>query len=136
MKKYTLLAVNDDSQECTICGRTELKKVMWLCELDTDGNKTENIFQCGTTCGAKVLKTSVAKFKTRVKNFASKVYCKKYDAKQSHPNTQKMNDILTAFEKLGLSYPERKSHSLMIEFDQLRDERWEEVSAMVFTVEI
>lgn len=54
-KKYTLKGINNDSDTCEICGKVELKRVMWLAELDADGGETHNIIAAGTTCGAVAL---------------------------------------------------------------------------------
>ncbi len=54
-KKYTLKGINSDSETCQICGKTGLKKVMWLDRLDPEGNETGIVIATGTTCGAKAL---------------------------------------------------------------------------------
>lgn len=54
-KQYTLKGINDDVETCMQCGKTGLKRVMWLCELDGEGNETENIIHVGSVCGSKLL---------------------------------------------------------------------------------
>jgi hypothetical protein len=54
-KQYKLKGINGDSDTCELCGKTNLKKVMWLAELDPDGNELGFVFAVGTTCGAKKL---------------------------------------------------------------------------------
>ena len=54
-KRYALKGINDEETVCTICGRVELKRVMWLQELDSDGNEIGEAIHCGTTCGAHLL---------------------------------------------------------------------------------
>jgi len=44
-----LLGINDDADTCGLCGKTHLKRVMWI--EDDEGN----VDQYGTTCGAKKL---------------------------------------------------------------------------------
>lgn len=51
---HKLKAINSDHDTCEICGKTNLKKVMWIAELDADGTEMEP-FAAGTTCGAKIL---------------------------------------------------------------------------------
>ena len=52
---YVLKGVNSEAEHCDICGKTGLKRVMWIVEVDADGNETENLLSAGTTCGAKAL---------------------------------------------------------------------------------
>lgn len=54
-KQYKLRGINADHDTCEICGKTNLKKVMWLVELDPDGGELGQPFAAGTTCGAKLL---------------------------------------------------------------------------------
>lgn len=61
MKRYRVMGVNSDSDVCSICGKSELKKVVWLAELDADGNPS-NTFAAGTTCAAKLLGYVKTKF--------------------------------------------------------------------------
>jgi hypothetical protein len=53
--QYTLKGINDDQDTCSCCGKTGLKRVMWLMELDAEGNESGEVFPMGTTCGAKKL---------------------------------------------------------------------------------
>ena len=55
MTKYKLLGINNDTETCDACGKTGLKRVMWLERLDSDGNGTGDIKAYGTTCGARTL---------------------------------------------------------------------------------
>lgn len=57
MSNYKLKAINSDHDICNVCGKTSLQKVMWLAELDQDGNENEP-FPAGTTCGARLLGVS------------------------------------------------------------------------------
>lgn len=52
---YKLVGINSDTETCENCGKTGLKKVMWLDLLDEDGNTTGSVIAMGTTCGAKSL---------------------------------------------------------------------------------
>ena len=78
MKRYALKGVNDDQHECSVCGRVELKRVMWLVSLDADGNQEGEAFHCGTTCGAKLLGYTQSKMATKVKSYASEVSYLRY----------------------------------------------------------
>lgn len=76
-KRYALKGVNDDESECSVCGKVELKRVMWLVELDSDGNPVGDAFHCGTTCGAKLMGYSQSKLRTKVDGYKSAVWCKR-----------------------------------------------------------
>ena len=52
---YSLKGVNSDSDTCELCGKTGLKRVMWLEMLDDDGNGTGIVMSMGVCCGAKSL---------------------------------------------------------------------------------
>jgi hypothetical protein len=52
---YTLKAINSDSDTCETCGKSGLKRVMWLEVMDEDGNSTGTVIPMGTCCGAKAL---------------------------------------------------------------------------------
>jgi len=54
-KQYTLKGINEDHDTCEVCGKTDLQKVMWLSEIDSDGNESGDPIAAGTTCGAKLL---------------------------------------------------------------------------------
>ncbi len=53
--RYRYLATNDDESSCSCCGRTGLKRVVWLAELDEDGNEVDDGLSYGTTCAAHLL---------------------------------------------------------------------------------
>lgn len=67
MTNYKLKGINEDQDYCEICGKTNLKKVMWLAELDEDNNELGHVFAAGTTCGASKLGISQGS-KTRDEN--------------------------------------------------------------------
>ena len=52
-QQYKLMGVNSDEDTCSCCGKTNLKRVMWLMELDEEGNANGEVFPMGTTCGQK-----------------------------------------------------------------------------------
>lgn len=73
MKRYALKGINDDRSECAVCGKIELKRVMWLIELDAEGTEVGDAFHCGTTCGAKLMQRKQTVVNTVVKNFDTEV---------------------------------------------------------------
>ena len=44
-----ILGVNDDADFCDVCGKTHLKRVVWIQDLEGDGG----IIHVGTTCATK-----------------------------------------------------------------------------------
>ena len=54
-RQYKLKGINDDHDTCEICGKTELKRVMWLVEVSEDGDEITEAFPAGLICGAKLL---------------------------------------------------------------------------------
>lgn len=68
MKVYRIKGINDDEDTCHCCGKTNLKRVVWLVELDADGNEIGDAFPYGTTCASKAMgwrETSKAKIEKR-----------------------------------------------------------------------
>ena len=53
--RFTLLGVNDDHDTCSLCGRTNLKRVAWLAPLDADGNEAGEAAPYGTDCAGALL---------------------------------------------------------------------------------
>lgn len=54
MQRYRILGTNQDQDSCECCGKTGLKKVVWLSELDADGNTTGKPLAVGCNCAAKL----------------------------------------------------------------------------------
>ena len=54
-KKYAVLGVNQDQDVCDVCGKTNLKKVVWFSELNSQGEKVGNPFCTGVDCAAKLM---------------------------------------------------------------------------------
>lgn len=51
--KFKVLGTNDDKNYCEICGKIELKKVVWIENIETG-----EIFHAGINCAAKKLNTN------------------------------------------------------------------------------
>lgn len=51
---YRIKGINGDECTCACCGRNDLTKVVWLAEVDADGNESE-IAAYGTTCAARLI---------------------------------------------------------------------------------
>ena len=54
-KNLKIMGINDDSDTCECCGKTNLKKVVWIAEADIDGNVFTEPVAYGTTCAGKIL---------------------------------------------------------------------------------
>lgn len=108
VKKYGLKAINDEAETCSICGKVHLKRVMWIVELDQDGNPMGDVFNCGTTCGAKLLGLSVSQMNTRIKHIDFSLACQRKQLQESHPAQVEAWQIVEVWNKQGLTYAQRK----------------------------
>lgn len=55
MGRFKIIAVNDEYDFCTCCGRQGLKRVVMMQQLDADGNVEVYAEPFGTSCAAKLL---------------------------------------------------------------------------------
>lgn len=53
--RYAVNGTNDDEHVCAKCGRTELRRVVWLTPLDADGNPVGPAQPYGTNCAARLI---------------------------------------------------------------------------------
>lgn len=54
MKKYKIVGINDDMDTCMCCGKSGLKRVVWMVAIDPDGNPDGSPEHYGTTCAARI----------------------------------------------------------------------------------
>ena len=54
MKKYRIVGINDDQDTCQCCGKTGLKRVVWMVPIDVDGNPEGEPECYGTSCAARI----------------------------------------------------------------------------------
>lgn len=54
-KKFKLIGTNDEADTCCCCGKSGLKRVVWLVPLDVDGNPEGEAEHYGTSCAARML---------------------------------------------------------------------------------
>lgn len=59
--KYKVMGINDDVNYCGCCGKTGLKRVVWIAPLDADGNVAGEASPYGTTCAAYTLRITKEK---------------------------------------------------------------------------
>ena len=99
MKKYGLVAINDEESVCSVCGKVELKRVMWLVALSPeDGTSWDGEpFPVGTTCGAKMLGYTTGKMTTRGKQFEREKdrfwWCKLWEYQHTHGYNECLNKL-------------------------------------------
>lgn len=135
MKRYALKGINDDQTECSVCGKIELKKVMWLVELDEEGNEIGDAFHCGTTCGAKLMKRKISVVNKAVNSFNKKLYdYREWMFSQSEWG-KKYQEELNA--NRGQSYRQRRESGLMDRLNQYRKDfdAWFATQSVSFEIE-
>lgn len=108
-KRFALIAVNDDETTCCVCGKIELKRVMWITELDSDGNAIGDVFHCGTTCGAKLMGQKMSTINRVVKNFDDDVSQKRWFIQQVKRTALGADEILRNWSDQGLNFQERRA---------------------------
>ncbi len=54
-KQYKLKGINDETDTCEACGKTNLKRVAWLVVLDNEGNECGDAFAVGMDCAGRML---------------------------------------------------------------------------------
>jgi hypothetical protein len=84
-KKYAYKGTNEDHDTCLVCGRSGLKKVMWLVELDPDGGEIGEAFAVGTSCGPTLLGYTQRAFNKAIKSATAEIANKKRFAYYNHP---------------------------------------------------
>ena len=133
MKRYALKGINDDQHECAVCGRVELKRVMWLVEIDADGSELSEPFHCGTSCGARLLGYTQPKMRTIAKNYAGSVWRKRYELECSHPNQVVISRLISELNEMGLLGKARVEHPKMKEILRLKQEakEWSEAQEII-----
>lgn len=135
MKRYALKGVNDDESVCVVCGKVELKRVMWLVELDADGNQTGEPFHCGTTCGARLLGYTQSKISTKVKRFASDVWQKRETIRRKM-EVELGYEVQMSLIPVGITYAERTAHAAYIEAKRIRAEAKAWADAQEIVIEL
>lgn len=143
-RRYRLLGINDDETTCTVCGKVELKRVMWLQELDPDGGLLGDPFWCGTTCGAKLLRGryTPAQLAKVAKNYDYEVYRKRQTIYMAHPAKRQADDKLMELDRLQdqlrrwRDFEWRMAHPLMTEYRRLDAEARAAADAVEIVIEL
>ena len=54
--KYRVYGINDDTDTCEVCGKTNLKRVVWMMPLDSEGNEVAaQPMPVGTDCASRMM---------------------------------------------------------------------------------
>lgn len=133
-KKYALKGINDEESVCVVCGKVELKRVMWVVEIDSDKNEAGEPFHCGTTCGAKLLGQKISHINAVVKNFAAVVRTRRMDLQMARERELGREQILA--QLTGLSFSERIVHPLWADLNRINAEAKSWADAQIVNVEI
>jgi hypothetical protein len=70
MKAYRVKGTTDESTECDLCGRVELKATVMLVPLDADGNDDGEVNYFGRSCAAKAAGWTVRELNANIKRAA------------------------------------------------------------------
>lgn len=134
-KRYALKGVNDDRSECVVCGKIELKRVMWLVELDAEGNEIGDPLHCGTTCGAKLMQRKVSVVNKAVNSFGKKLYDHREWMWYQSEWGKRHNEELEA--NRGQNYRQRRESGLMDRLTQYRKDfdAWFTTQPISFEIE-
>jgi hypothetical protein len=127
-KKYAYKGTNNDKESCDICGRTNLKKVMWLAELDESGNELGHVIAVGTTCGATLLDYSNKDFAKAIKSAAQDLEKKKSAVYHNHPLKKEALKIRKELQKTLSGRALRKSSEFIKTKEMMRQARQEAYS--------
>lgn len=99
MATYKIVAVNDDECTCAHCGKTNLKQVAWLVELDEDRSDIGNVpFPVGTTCAAKLTATKKTKVAKTLKSYNHLVFVAREEMMRNNPLSQEINNLFRSVE--------------------------------------
>lgn len=135
-KRYTLKAVNDEETTCCVCGKVELKRVMWIAELNEDGEEMGEPFHCGTTCGAKLMQQKISVVSRVVKSFDAKVSLMRSELKRQKENELGMRDLIKTLNEETKTYSERKAHPAYAKMREITHQAYEWAQAQEVTIEI
>jgi hypothetical protein len=70
-KAYRVIGTTDESTECDLCGKVELKATVMLMPLDADGNDDGDVCYFGTSCAAKAAGWTVREVRAGIKRAAA-----------------------------------------------------------------
>jgi hypothetical protein len=69
-KAYRVIGTTDESTECDLCGRVELKCTVMLVPLDADGNADGEVTYFGRSCASKAAGWTVRELNANIKRAA------------------------------------------------------------------
>ncbi|WP_030248314.1 hypothetical protein [Streptomyces sp. NRRL S-455] len=68
---YRVIGTTDESTECDLCGKVELKATVMLVPLDADGNDDGDVCYFGTSCAAKAAGWTVREVRAGIRRAAA-----------------------------------------------------------------
>jgi hypothetical protein len=101
MITYRILGTNDDQDTCTLCGKTHLKKVVWLEALDSEGNPTGNIAPYGCDCAGQLVHGKKTRKNGEIVLHRAKAY--EYARKWIQAGYDKEQVIQAVWNRFGLT---------------------------------
>lgn len=118
-RRYALKGVNDDETECSVCGKIELKKVMWLVELDEEGCEICEPFPAGTTCGANLMRRKISHVRQAAKSYSLQAFMERAGMQRKRATDLGYYRKLNELNALDLRWAERVAHPLYAEIRQI-----------------
>jgi hypothetical protein len=70
-KAYRVIGTTDESTECDLCGKVELKATVMLVPIDAEGNADGDVCYFGTSCAAKAAGWTVREVRAGIKRAAA-----------------------------------------------------------------
>ncbi len=99
--QYTIKGINDDTDICTLCGKTHLKKVVWLSEIINGENQEPAPY--GTTCAGNLLKWgNASQSNAKAKNIQMRLNHYTEIMKSNANESRKYTESMGIVEYLGM----------------------------------
>ena len=105
---WTIKGINDEKDFCELCGKTELKRVVWM--MNDDGE----LKHVGTSCAAKMAGFTVKEQKKAEKNWIDSIREKQSNeinwARNHSPEAKAYREKQADINKSDIPFRERRSH--------------------------
>jgi len=105
--RFKVLGINDDRDFCEICGKVELKKVVWL-----EDKETGEIFHAGVNCAAKKMSVKATEIKKEINAFTKEQKIKARMTYMNSPEMKEHDDIINFLN-------ENKIYDHVLRFEKL-----------------
>lgn len=104
-KAYRVIGTTDESTECDLCGRVELKCTVMLLPLDADGNADGEITYFGRSCAAKAAGWTVRELNANIKRAAAEKLSAERDRRIAEREAEKKAYNAWVAETYGTGAP-------------------------------